>query len=150
VSSDWWHDDVALLARMAEAWHAGQEVPPEFVAAGTAVWVPPDLDGELAELVYDSLREPVAVRTDTAALRALTFASASQTIELEVGDGVLRGQLVPPTRGEIEVEQAGGATASTTSDGLGYFTVASVPAGPFRLRCRAGSGSDVLTSWITI
>jgi hypothetical protein len=150
VSSDWWHDDVALLARMAEAWHAGQDVPADFVAAGKAVWQPPDLDAELAELIYDSLREPVLVRADTAVLRALTFASARQTIELEVGDGTLRGQLVPPTRCEIEVEQAAGPAIRAVSDDLGYFTFATVPRGQFRLRCRTGSGTDVVTSWIII
>jgi hypothetical protein len=148
--SDWWHDDVALLARLAEAWRAEDEVPPEFVAAGKAVWQPPDLDAELAELIYDSQREPLLVRADTAVLRALTFASARQTIELEVGDGTLRGQLVPPARCEIEVERAGDGPARTESDELGYFTLAPVPRGQFRLRCRTGTGTDVVTSWITI
>jgi hypothetical protein len=150
VSGDWWRDDVALLGRLAEAWQAGQDVPADFVAAGKAVWRPPDLDAELAELVYDSRRELAGVRSDTAVLRALTFASATRTIELEVGDGALLGQLVPPAQCEIELEQADGVTAAATSDGLGYFTLPSVPRGPFRLRCRADAGTDVVTAWITI
>jgi hypothetical protein len=159
-----WYDDEALLAELDEAWHSAQQVPPEFIAAGKAVWIPRDrdaisrdrdaipldLDAELAELIYDSQREPALVRTDTAALRALTFASASQTIELEVAEHGLLGQLVPPGRTQIEVQARDGTTACATSDELGFFTIPQVPHGPFRLRYRTGSGIDVVTGWIAI
>ncbi len=149
VPSDW-YDDEALLSELDEAWHLAQQVPPEFVAVGKAVWRPLDLDAELAELIYDSRREPALVRTDTAALRALTFASPTQTIELEVADHGLLGQLVPPGRAQIEVQARDGTTARATSDELGFFTIPQVPDGPFRLRYRTGSGIDVVTGWIAI
>jgi hypothetical protein len=149
-----WYDDEALLAELDEAWYRAQQVPPDFIAAGKAVWIPLgiplDLDAELAELIYDSQREPALVRTDTAALRALTFASATQTIELEVADHGLLGQLVPPGRVQIEVQVRDGTTACATSDELGFFTIPRVPEGPFRLRYRTGSGVDVVTGWIAI
>jgi hypothetical protein len=150
VSRRWWDDDAALLAELHEALRAAKDVPAEFVAAGKAVWGATDLDAELAELVYDSVREPAGVRTDNAALRALTFASPTQIIELEIGDSGLQGQLVPPSCCRIEVEARRGGTASAISDELGYFSLASVPDGPFRLRCRVGAGTVVVTSWITI
>jgi hypothetical protein len=149
VPSDWYNDE-ALLAELDEAWHAVLQVPPEFVAAGKAVWIPLDLDAELAELIYDSRREPAEVRTDTAALRALTFASPTQTIELEVAESGLLGQLVPPGRTLIEVQARDGTTVCATSDELGFFTIAQIPDGPFRLRYRTGAGVDVVTGWITI
>jgi hypothetical protein len=146
----WWDDDAALVAKLDEAWSAAQQVPPEFIAAGKAVWTPRDIDAELAELIYDSEREPVAVRTDTAALRALTFASPAQTIELEVGDAALMGQLVPPCCAEIEVEVRDGTAMSATADEFGIFTVGCVPTAAFRLRCRTITGLDLLTNWIAI
>lgn len=145
-----WSDDETLLAELDRAWYAAQCVPPEFVAAGQQVWRPPDLDAELAELIYDSLREPAQVRTDRAELRALTFASATQTIELEVTDGGLLGQLVPPGRAQIEVQARDGGTTGACSDELGFFTIPRVPDGPFRLRYRSAAGIDVVTGWIAI
>jgi hypothetical protein len=150
MSGEWWNDDATLLARLREAHDAARQVPPEFIAAAKAVWVPPDVDAELAELVYDSQREPMPVRADTAALRALSFVSAAQAIELEITDDAIRGQLVPPCRGEIRIEQRGGDTVEVTTDDLGYFRIPLVPAGHFRLRCRTGTGVDVVTNWIAI
>jgi len=139
-----------LLAELDKAWYAAQCVPAEFTAAGKRVWTASDLDAELAELIYDSLREPAQVRTDRAELRALTFASATQTIELEVTAGGLLGQLVPPGRAQIEIEAQDGDTTSRSSDELGFFTIPRAPDGPFRLRYRTDSGVDVVTGWIAI
>jgi hypothetical protein len=150
VPDEWWSDDQTLLVELDKAWFAGQCVPPEFITAGKRVWASPDLDAELAELIYDSLREPAQVRTDRAELRALTFASATQTIELEVTDGGLLGQLVPPGRARIEVEARDGGTTDATSDELGFFTIPRVPDGAFRLRYRTAAGVDVVTGWIAI
>ena len=145
-----WSDDQTLLAELDKAWYAAQCVPAEFIAAGKRVWTASDLDAELAELIYDSLREPAQVRTDRAELRALTFASATQTIELEVTAGGLLGQLVPPGRAQIEVEARDGGSVNASTDELGFFTIPRVPEGPFRLRYRSAAGVDVVTGWIAI
>ncbi len=150
VRSEWWTDDTVLLQRVEDAVLSAREVPAEFIAAGKAVWVPPDLDAELAALIYDSRREPVGVRTDTAALRALTFASATQTVELEIVEGRLLGQLVPPGQARIEIQLRDGDTAATVSDELGYFVIPFVPSGAFRLRYRSPAATEVVTSWVTI
>jgi hypothetical protein len=150
MPSVWWDDDASLLAELDEAWYSAQQVPAEFIEAGKAVWVPPDLDAELAQLIYDSQREPAGVRTDTAELRALTFASATQTIELEVAENGLLGQLVPPCRSHIEVQLRDGGTTSASADELGFFTIPTVPGSAFRLRYRTAGGVEVITSWITI
>lgn len=150
MPSVWWDDDASLLAQLDDAFASAQEVPPEFIAAGKAVWVEPDLDAELAYLIYDSQREPAGVRTDTAALRALTFASATQTIELEVADSGLLGQLVPPCRSRVEIQTRDGGSTSAVADELGFFTIPAVPGEAFRLHYRTPGGIEVITSWITI
>jgi hypothetical protein len=35
-------------------------------------------------------------------------------------------------------------------DEIGCFSVDPIPDSPFRLRCQAADGTDVLTGWITI
>ena len=71
-----WDDDDELLAFLDEALRTEGDVPPDFVAAGKAAFTWRSIDAELAALVYDSEREPALTRTQTADLRALTFASA--------------------------------------------------------------------------
>ncbi|GLI02199.1 hypothetical protein [Phytohabitans aurantiacus] len=149
MSDQWWNDDDLLLRALGEAVRGGGAVPPEFVAAGRAAFSPPDLDAELAALIYDSEREPALTRTETATLRALTFAAPSLTIELELTPTGMTGQVVPPTSVAIEVHTASGETLTVTTDELGWFTVDRVPDGALRLRCRDRDRLDVVTTWIT-
>jgi hypothetical protein len=145
-----WEDDNDLLALLEEALDAQGDVPPDFIAAGKAAFAWRTIDAELAALVYDSDREPALTRNQTTAdLRALTFASANITIELELTRTGLIGQLVPPAMADIDVQTAAGVTESVTTDELGCFTIRVIPQEPFRLRCRAGDTVDVLTTWIT-
>ena len=145
-----WDDDDELLAFLDEALRTEGEVPPDFVAAGKAAFTWRSIDAELAALVYDSERELALTRTQTADLRALTFASAHVTIELELTDTGLIGQVVPTAPARVDVHTAAGVTASVTADDLGCFTIRAVPREPFRLRVRVDDDDvDVLTTWIT-
>ena len=71
------------------------------------------------------------------------------SIELEVAEGSLVGQIIPPRAGTLEVHTTAGVTSSPV-DEIGCFAVAPIPANPFRLRCRTQDGADVLTGWITL
>ena len=90
-----------------------------------------------------------AVRSETASIRALTFTSTQLSIELEVTEGSLLGQIIPPRAGTLEVHTMAGMTA-TPVDEIGCFVVEPIPSSPFRLRCRTGNDTDVLTGWITL
>jgi hypothetical protein len=149
VASTWWSDDDQLLAALREAVRDAHTVPDEFIEAGRAAFAMRNFDAELAALIYDSEREPALTRnSDTAALRALTFASARLTIELEITPDGLLGQVVPTAPAEIDVETGAGDITRVTADEMGCFTIRPMPAEPFRLRCRVGPTVDILTSWI--
>ena len=145
-----WSNDDELIAMLDEAVREADAVPEGFVEAGKAAYAWRGIDAELAALIYDSQREPELTRTDTAALRALTFASRRLTIELEILDGCLIGQVVPPCSGEVELQTRDGDSETVVADELGCFTIRRQPEGPFRLRCRAGDSVDILTSWIAL
>ena len=145
---DGW-DDEELLTALRRAIGARQAVPPEFVAAGQNAFAWRNIDAELAQLSYDSARDAALTRTEPASVRALTFTSAHLTIELEVTGDSLLGQLVPVQSAVIEVQASAGAHVEVASDEIGCFSIRPVPAGPFRLRCRA-AGLDVLTGWFTV
>jgi hypothetical protein len=142
--------DDRLLAMLAEAIEAERAVPREFIEAGKRVFLPPDLDAELAMLVRDSEYELASTRSETAELHTLTFRSASVLIELAVGAEGLQGQLVPARHVRIEVELPDGVVGTATPDEVGHFTVRPMPAGRFRLRLRRDGENDVITTWITI
>ena len=149
---DIWDDD-QLLALLQQATREGQEVPPEFTEAGRNAFAWRGIDAELAQLTYDSEldRDAAAgVRAEAASIRALTFTSPHLTIELEVGDDSLLGQLVPTGEGTIEVLTQGGGTTLIPVDEVGCFPVRPIPASPFRLRCRTAAGPSVVTGWITL
>ena len=145
-------DDEELLAALREALRAREEVPEWFVETGKNAYAWHNIDAELAQLTYDSHDDrarAAAVRSEAASIRALTFTSTRLSIELEVAETSLLGQIIPPRAGTLEVHTTAGVT-STPVDEIGCFTVEPIPASPFRLRCRIEDGADVLTGWITL
>ncbi len=57
---DTW-DDEQLLAALKESLRARQAVPPEFVEAAKNAYAWHNIDAELAQLTYDSIRDQDAV-----------------------------------------------------------------------------------------
>jgi hypothetical protein len=151
VSKGW--DDDELLAAVREAVRARQAVPPEFVEAGKSAFAWHNIDAELAQLTYDSSLdtqyEP-SMRTETASIRALTFTSAHLTIELEVSQDSLLGQIVPAQSGTIKVQPRDGTETTVSADEIGCFTIRPIPSGPFRLHCQSAGGTSALTGWIML
>jgi hypothetical protein len=151
VHDSW--DDEQLLAALREAVRARQAVPAWFVDTAKSAYAWHNIDAELAQLTYDSeadLDRAAAVRSETASIRALTFTSPHLTLELEVTENSLVGQIIPPRAGTLEAQTRPGVTTTTTVDEIGCFAVEPIPDGPFRLRCRTADGIDVLTGWITL
>jgi len=145
-------DDEELLAALGEALTARREVPGWFVETGKNAYAWHNIDAELAQLTYDSLGDrewAAAVRSEAASIRALTFTSPRLSIELEVGEGSLLGQIIPPHAGTVETHTRAGVTTLLV-DEIGSFAVEPLPASPFRLRFLTTGGIDVVTGWITL
>ncbi len=147
-----WDDD-RLLAALSEAMKARQAVPSWFIETGKNAFAWHNIDAELAQLTYDSnqdQREAALMRSETASIRSLTFTSAHLSLELEVTGNSLLGQILPPRAGTLEIHTRAGEISTTDVDEIGCFAVDPIPDSPFRLRCRAADGTDVLTGWITL
>jgi hypothetical protein len=146
-------EEVEILAELRDALAAAAAVPPEFVAAAKSVYGWDPVDAELARLIYDSSRDAelsASVRSETASIRALTFASALFSIEVEVTDDALLGQLIPPQSGTVEILRPAGQTTRSEIDEVGCFSIEPKPDGEFRIRCRTTGQPDVLTGWLTL
>lgn len=142
--------DEDLLAALGQAIRARQNVPPGFIQAARDAYAWHNVDYELAQLTYDSSLHADAARAATASIRALTFKSARLTIELEVMDNSLVGQLIPACGNPVEIQTATGATTHTAIDEYGCFQITPIPQDHFRLLCRTADGADVLTGWIIL
>jgi hypothetical protein len=149
---DSWGDE-ELMAALKEALASRQSVPPEFIEAGRNAFAWHNIDAEIAQLTYDSAGHrdiaPVS-RSELASIRALTFTSAHLTIDLEVGEDSLLGQVIPARRGTIEVHTRAGVVTAIPVDELGYFTVRPAPDSPFRLHWQTSDSPDIVTGWITL
>jgi len=155
VTSEWWNDDVTLLAAVTRAIREAEDVPPSFVEAGKMAFAWHNIDAELAALTYDSSRDVLAgastrSATEPAELRCLKFDASELSIELEIIGDVLHGQLVPAQPGEVELRASMGTVLRAEVDDDGYFSAAPLPAGTFRVYCRTARGEAVRTDWIRL
>lgn len=149
---DGW-DDERLMEALSGALRARQAVPPWFLETAKNAYAWHNIDAELAQLTYDSSRDrdaSTSLRSESASIRALTFTSAHLSIELEIGDSALLGQIMPPRQGMIEAQTQAGASTPATVDEIGCFSIEPIPPCPFRLHCRTEDGTDVVTGWITL
>jgi hypothetical protein len=147
-----WEDDHDLLAALHQAIKARSQLPPEIIEAARNAYTWHTIDAELAEIVLDSGREPQAVagnRSESASIRTLTFTSPHLTIEAEVTENSLIGQVIPPREGTMQVQTSDGATITARVDEIGCFLVEQVPPGPFRLHFK-NHGINVVTDLITL
>jgi hypothetical protein len=146
-------DDDELLAALRQAVLERAAVPAEFTEAAKNAFAWHNIDVELAQLTYDSARDTdgaLAMRSESAAIRALTFTSRHLSIELEVGEESLLGQIVPTQSATIRVQPKDGGEAAFPADEIGCFSIRPIPAGEFRLHCRTAYGVDALTGWISL
>jgi hypothetical protein len=151
MTGDWMHDDT-LFAALENALAVARSVPPDLVATGKACYAWHDVDVELAQLMHDSSLDadlPATTRAEPAVVRALTFVARDLTIEVEISEDVVRGQVIPHQAGEVELEFPDHDNVTTTADDLGYFVITQVPTTSFRLHCRTASGAVVSTTWVS-
>ncbi|MFC4506965.1 MULTISPECIES: hypothetical protein [Streptomyces] len=122
-------------------------VPAQLRQIAVEAYALHDLDARIAELTFDSLTDAIPVRGAQDVPRMLTFHSGGLTVDVEVSEDGLLGQLLPPQSALVEVLHGPRAGASLSADDLGRFACEAPPSGPFALRLRTG-GEVVVTEWL--
>lgn len=136
-----WEGLAGLTSRMDPVPHQALEMARESLA-----WREPDI--ALARLVEKSLSAS-GVRGDGLP-ELLTFTAGELTIEVEIGDGAVVGQLVPPQPARIRLDHPRGQTW-VDADDLGRFSAEGIASGHLRLTCHPASGGGaVQTAWTLI
>lgn len=143
-------DDAQLLGDLRRAVAQIDPLPPRLVEVARAAYVWRTVDEELAHLQFDSLAgSEVLVRSDSATGVHLSFATPQASIEVEVTEEAIVGQVVPAGAVEVSLLLSSGERVATPCDELGQFTFGAKPSGPVRLVARFDRG-DVVTEWFTV
>jgi hypothetical protein len=149
-SRDWNNDD-AFLYDLSESLRPSPiEQRVIDAAAGLLAWRL-RADHELAALLYDSyVDDSGPVRTGRyGEPQTLVFGHGPVQIEVEVSDGGIEGQFIPPRPGVVRLCTVAGMQAETTVDEVGCFSFPPPPRGPIRLEW-AVTEATYLTEWISI
>lgn len=143
---DWTDDD--LMAALADAVGSVPPVPEHrrTAASGALAWR--SVDAELMQLTHDSLLEESLVRS-SGEPRVLSFTGSSYSLEVEVDDGQVMGQLLPAVPASVTVSSASGEMLAAEADDNGFFTVGGLEGGTVRFSVALG-GSVCTTEWVTL
>jgi hypothetical protein len=148
-------DPETLLQRMRRIASEADATPALSIDLAKAAFGMRDLDGELAELAWDSLSDAgqLAGTRGPSEVRMMSFETPTVGVELQVAErGALRtllGQIVGIVPSVVSVETDDGATPAELDD-LGTFRVEGLPPGRTRVRLSGPDGSTITTSWVTI
>jgi hypothetical protein len=125
VSMTSWTDDEGLMEELARAAQQEREVPDHRRRAAYAAFAWRTIDEDLLSLTHDSLLSATsAVRGTEEDARTLSFEGGGLTLELEVDDSVLTGQVLPQgSLGEVTMERADGESRTTRTDASGFFSL---------------------------
>ncbi len=147
-----WREDEVLLAALGEALATAQHPRhAQLIADAQDAFSFSTITDEVAALVFDSMWEDkleTATRAATT-VRTLVFESAELSLELEVSDSGVVGQVSPPASAEVVVERPDGGRTSVVTDDLGSFTMDSAISGPVRFHL-GRMDSVTVTDWINV
>jgi hypothetical protein len=150
VCSPEWTDD-ELLQELRSALQE-EPVPESVIRAAQAAFTWRTVDAELELLSLDAGDELAAgalVRGGPGAQRSFAFQGERLSLEIEVDEAGIVGQLTPPQPGQVTLVTAEGPQATAQADEIGCFTFPPPAPGPLRLDCQLG-GDHFVTEWVTI
>ena len=117
-------NDDELGGLISEAVTPDRDVPPEWREAAHAAYTWRTIDHELMALTHDSSHDAVgAVRREDDS-RTIAFTGGGLTLEVEVSDGRILGQLATPVAGQVTFESSDGRSRSVVTNQAGFFSLA--------------------------
>jgi hypothetical protein len=143
--------DDELLAMLGEAVAEEAAVSDRRRAAARAAFTWRSVDAELAELLHDSaLDAGAAVRSSAAPEpRTLSFGHSGVTLEVEVDDGALLGQVIGAAPATVVLERPAADPVSVVADAGGFFRIPDVGTGAVRFVVHQ-AGWSLTTPWVTL
>jgi hypothetical protein len=150
VNSPWWSSDDDLLNELRGAL-AEQAVDEDIIRTAQAVftWRTVDAELEILGLVTEPVADALVRGTGPGSPRTFRFRGERLSVDMEIDEDGIVGQLSPPGAGQVTLVTAAGPGAETETDEVGGFALPPPPPGPMRLDCRLG-GDHFVTEWISL
>jgi hypothetical protein len=143
-------DDDTLAGILGKALAPHQDVPPEWREAARAAYTWRTIDEELLALTHDSAVEQGAAVRGPGEARTVAFSGGGLTLEVELSDRQIMGQLMAPGGSEVIFESVDGRTRSTSTDDSGFFSLPGEDHGLVRFAVRPEGGTRLVTQWIVL
>ena len=145
------HDpDADLLADLRAALADTKAIPQRHYDAAEAAfsWRTIDEELESLSLIDDSaMQQSSAMRASQLdAPRVLTFEGSTLSIEVEVAEQRIAGQVIPEQAAHIRVVTPSGAGVEADADDFGCFILEWSGSGPIRLQCSTAE-AELITEW---
>jgi len=120
-------------------------------AQAAFTWRTVDADLEILSLEAELTASDTALVRDAgqSAPRVFTFQGERLSVEIEIDDVGIVGQLTPPGPARVTLVTPDGPQAAADADEVGCFSLPTPRAGPMRLDCQRGS-ERFLTEWTTV
>jgi hypothetical protein len=143
--------DVALLGALAAALgpaDSSDELTDR--CRGLVTWI--DIDAELAVLLDQAPAELAGTRGagGTSADLEFTVDDGTCVIEVKLGDGHIRGQILGAAPEQVTLRVVTGVVSPAHVDELGSFEIADPPPGSARIELDLGAGRRIHTDWFVI
>jgi hypothetical protein len=120
-------------------------------AQAAFTWRTVDADLEILCLETELAVSDTAMVRDSgqASPRVFAFHGERLSVEIEIDDAGIVGQLTPPGPARVTLLTPDGPQAAADADEVGCFSLPAPPPGPIRLDCQRG-GERFLTEWTTV
>ena len=142
-------DDEALLQELRAALSPDHQVPDGWREAARGAYAWRTIDQELLALSYDSRTEPGAAVRGTTAPRMLEFTGGGLSLEVELVERRVMGQITGTDTPEVAFESADGRVRSANPDESGFFALEGEDHGLVRFAVGSGERKFV-TEWILL
>jgi hypothetical protein len=137
------------MEELARAARQERDVPDHRRRAAYAAFAWRTIDEDLLSLTHDSLLSATAAVRGPEDARTLSFEGGGLSLELELDEGTLTGQLLQSGRGvEVTMERADGESRTARTDASGFFTLPGA-SGPTRFAVEV-DGTIRRTEWLVL
>jgi hypothetical protein len=143
-----WTDDEKLMEELARAEAQTRDVPPHRQQAAYGAFAWRTVDEDLLALTHDSSVLADAAVRGADDVRTLSFEGGGVSLEIEVDDGRVMGQVLQGLSCDVTIESSDGRSETVRADASGIFALTAL-SGPIRF---AVEHDGVLrrTAWIVL
>jgi hypothetical protein len=147
-----WQDDEDLLGELKEAVRHPGRVPQSVREAGRAAFAYriPGTGLLVARLTYDSLLDDSLLLRSGEEIppRIVTFEADLLSVELELAEDKIVGQLIPPAPGTVTMITLDGDAGQALADRVGCFMLLRPSPRPVRFCCQ--TRVSLITDWMQL